>query len=109
MFVKVYHYQIQPDRIEEYLDIQKKSAEIYASYIDFHSFCINSNQDKSKWIEISKYKDENEYRKSINLINDNTELKQLFKEFSYLLVNGETDLVEEEYTMKFNFNDMALN
>lgn len=46
MFVKVYQYQIQPDRIDEYLEIQKKSAEIYASYIDFHSFCINSNQEK---------------------------------------------------------------
>ncbi|MGF9699938.1 MULTISPECIES: hypothetical protein [Paenibacillus] len=106
MFVKVYQYQIQPGRIEEFLEIQKKSAEIYASYIDFHSFCINSNQDKSKWLEISKYKDENEYRKSINLINDNTEIRQLFEKFSSLLVNVETDLIEEEYTMKFNFNNI---
>lgn len=79
MFVKIYQYQIQPDRVEEYLEIQKESAEIYGSYIDFHSFCINSYQDKSKWIEISKYKDENEYRKSIALINDNTEIRQLFE------------------------------
>ena len=105
MFVKVYQYHIQPDRIDEYLEIQKKSAEIYASYLDFQSFCINSNQDKSKWIEISKYKNENEYRKSIDLINDNTEIKQLFEKFSSLLINGETDLVEEDYLMKFSFND----
>lgn len=36
---------------------------------------------------------------------ENTEIRQLFEKFSSLLVNGETDFIEEEYTITFDFNN----
>lgn len=37
MFVKIYQYHIQQDKVEEYLSIQEKASEIYSKYLNFHT------------------------------------------------------------------------
>ncbi|WP_043932777.1 hypothetical protein [Bacillus sp. EB01] len=86
MFVKVYQYHIQKDKIDEYLAIQEKASKIYERYLDFHTMYLNSKVDATKWIEISIYKNENEYQLSMDLINQQEEIQELFKVFQSLLV-----------------------
>ncbi|UTE76770.1 hypothetical protein [Rossellomorea sp. KS-H15a] len=102
MFVKVYQYHIQKNKVDEYLAIQEKASEIYGRHLDFHTMCLNSKDDATKWIEISRYKDENEYQKSIDMINEQEEIQELFKAFQSILFSeiSEEDFIEkkEKYT-----------
>ena len=86
MFVKVYTYHIKKDKIETFLNIQEKTREIYSKYIDSHVIYIQSNEEQTKWMEISQYKDEVEYNKSIEIINRDKKIQELFKSFQEILI-----------------------
>ncbi|PEY32272.1 hypothetical protein CN354_21815 [Bacillus cereus] len=81
MFVKVYQYHIQIDKEKEYLEVQEKAASLYQKYIFIRSVYLKSNDDESKWIEMSWYKDEATYKKRIELISHEKELQELWKQF----------------------------
>jgi hypothetical protein len=100
MFVKVYQYRIQKDKVDEFLDIQEKVSDIYQRYLDFHTMYLNSKEDATKWIEISRYRNENEYQKSIGLINNLKEIQELFEAFQSLLVTDKSEISEEDFIEK---------
>ncbi|KPB03123.1 hypothetical protein [Bacillus sp. CHD6a] len=100
MFVKVYQYHIQKNKVDEYLAIQEKASEIYGRHLDFHTMYLNSKDDATKWIEISRYKDENEYQKSMDMINQQEEIQELFKAFQSLLVTDKSEISEEDFIEK---------
>ncbi|PFG05296.1 hypothetical protein [Bacillus sp. es.034] len=100
MFVKVYQYHIQKNQVDEYLAIQEKVSEIYGRHLDFHTLYLNSKDDATKWIEISRYKDEDEYQKSMDMINEQEEIQELFKAFQSLLVTDESEISEEDFIEK---------
>lgn len=100
MFVKVFQYYIQKDKIDEYLNIQEKALRIYSKYIDFQTIFLNSKNDETKWIEISRYKSEDEYNKSINLIDQQKEIQELYEAFQSLLVTDKNEINEEDFIEK---------
>ncbi|MFD2445011.1 hypothetical protein ACFSO7_13655 [Bacillus sp. CGMCC 1.16607] len=97
MFVKIYQYHIEIDKIDEFLEIQEKAASIYNRYIDFHTIFLHSKHDQSKWLEITRYKDEMEYQKSIKIINEQKEIQELFESFQSLLVRQKKEITEEDF------------
>lgn len=99
MFVKVYQYHIQSDKIAEYISIQKRASYIYRKYLEVNTVYLQSKDDNTKWMEISTYRNEVEYNKSITLINKEEEMKKLFDEFQSLMVNGK-EISEEDYIKK---------
>lgn len=100
MFVKVYQYHIQKDKVDKYLDIQDKASEIYGRYLEFNTIYLQSKDDSTKWMEISKYKDEEEYQKSIDLINKEKEIQELFDALQSLLVSEKQEISEENFIEK---------
>jgi hypothetical protein len=96
MFVKVYEYHIQPEKIEEFFKIQERAGEIYRKYLESHTIYLKKQDNETKWMEISRYKDESEYKKSIRLIDEHEEIQHLFSDFQSLLV-PDSELVEEDF------------
>jgi hypothetical protein len=97
MFIKIYEYYIQPDKEQEYLRIQQKAADIYSRHIDSQSLHLKSKDEPSKWMEITRYPNEDEYKRSIKLINQYKEIQELFKEFQSLLVPEKSEIREEDF------------
>lgn len=97
MFVKVYQYHIQQDKVKEYVEIQQKASEIYRKYIVSQTTYLNSMSDPTKWLEISRYENEEEYVKSMNLVNEEEEIRELFKTFQSLLVIDKKEIMEEDF------------
>lgn len=100
MFVKMYEYYIQKDKMEEYLIIQEKASIIYGKYIHFQSMFLNSESDPAKWIEITKYKSEEEYLNSLKFINQHPDIQDLFRDFQALLVTDRAEILEGNYVIK---------
>ncbi|RBP03347.1 hypothetical protein [Rossellomorea aquimaris] len=96
MFVKVYEYHIQPEKIEEFFKIQERAGEIYRKYLESHTIYLKKQDNETKWMEISRYRNESEYKKSIRLINEHEEIQHLFSDFQSVLVPG-SELVEEDF------------
>jgi len=97
MFVKMYSYHIQKEKEEEYLSIQEKAEEIYVKYLDIHTHYLKSKDNDTKWLEVTFYKDEDEYNKSIEVINKQTEIQELFKSFQSVLVSEQNEITEEDF------------
>ncbi|MEK9197172.1 hypothetical protein [Ureibacillus sp. FSL E2-3493] len=97
MFVKIYEYHIQKDKVEQYLAIQEKASEIYNRYLDFHTVYLNSKTEETKWLEITRYKDEDTYNKSMELINEQKEIQDLFETFQSLLLTEKREIREEDF------------
>ncbi len=93
MFVKIYHYHIPKDKTEEFMKIQERAGELYGRYVEFETILLNDTKDETKWLEISRYKDEDAYRNSMELLDEETELYELFKDFKALLTS---EVKEEE-------------
>ncbi|MFE7064058.1 hypothetical protein ACFVAD_18150 [Sutcliffiella sp. NPDC057660] len=100
MFVKVYQYHIQQDKVKEYVEIQQKASEIYRKYITSQTTYLNSKADPTKWMEISKYESEEEYYKSMKLVNEEAEIQFLYNRFQSLLVSDKKEIMEEDFTQK---------
>jgi hydroxymethylpyrimidine pyrophosphatase-like HAD family hydrolase len=98
MFVKVYVYHIKKDKVEEYLKIQEKAGDIYGKYINSKTIYLQSNEDETKWMEITKYESAEEYNKSIESINQQKEIQELFKSFQAVLLEGKSEIDEENFT-----------
>ncbi|MEG9295523.1 hypothetical protein V6B33_03595 [Mangrovibacillus sp. Mu-81] len=99
MFIKIYEYHIQPDKEQEHLNIQQKAGEIYSRHIDSHSLHLRSKENPSKWMEITRYRDEDEYKRSIDLINQCEEIQELFTEFQSLLTSDKNGIREEDFVV----------
>ena len=99
-FVKIYQYHIQKGKENEFFAIQGQVSEIYRKHIDFQITYLQSKTDETKWLEIAKYKDEDDYNQSIQLINEEEEVHTLFHAFQSLLVNELREISEEDFTEK---------
>jgi hypothetical protein len=97
MFVKVYQYYIQRNKVEEFLELQEKAAKIYGKFLDFHTMYLNSREDKTKWFEITRYKDEAEYKRSLAVITEQEEIQELFAAFQSLLVSEKREITDEDF------------
>lgn len=98
MYVKVYVYHIKTDKMNDYFRIQERAGEIYGRYINSQTTYLQSGEDAAKWMEITKYKSEEEYNKSIELINNHKEIQKLFKAFQSVLLESKSEKIEESFT-----------
>ena len=97
MYVKVYEYYIQEEKVAEYFRIQEKAGNIYKKYIDSETTFLQSKEDLTKWLEITTYKSEQDYQQNIGMINNHPDIQALFKEFQSLLSHKNNDIREEDY------------
>ena len=97
MFVKVYQYYIQKEKEEEHLSIQEKAGKIYQEFLDFHTIYLKSKDSDTKWLEITFFKDEDDYKKSIEIINKQLEIQELFQSFQGVLVSEKNEITEEDF------------
>lgn len=108
MFVKVYQYHVQKGKEDVFITIQEKVTEIYKRYLDFDSIYLNSKEDTTKWLEIAKYRDEDEYSRSLEIIDKQKEIQDLFKEFQSILCD-QSEISEESFTESYNFESLNRN
>ncbi|CAI9388986.1 MULTISPECIES: hypothetical protein [unclassified Bacillus (in: firmicutes)] len=98
MYVKVYEFHIQEEKMDEYFRIQEKACKIYKNYLDTETTYLQSHDDPTKWMEMTTYSSEEDYHKNIAIINDNVEIQALFREFQALLLPENKLIKETDFT-----------
>lgn len=97
MFVKVYRYRIKQEKIEEFLDIQRRACQIYQKHVTYRAVHLQRHDDPSHWLEIHWYPDQATYHHSMDLINAEPEIERLWQEFQTVLDPKDTAIYEECY------------
>ena len=97
MFVKVYRYHVQHDKTEQYLAIQERAGQIYQKHVRYRAVHLRSQDDPGLWLEIHWYPNEETYRRSMDLINAEPAIKQLWLEFKATLDPDDKEIHEEYY------------
>lgn len=97
MFVKVYRYRIQSDKTQEFLLIQERASRIYRKHVSYRAVYLQSQDDPSLWLEIQWCDDEETYRRAMEVINSEPEIKELWKEFQSLLDPNDPVVQEERF------------
>ena len=100
MFIKIYEYHIREDREALFLSIQEKVASIYQAHMNCEVMLMKSLDDKSKWLEISRYNSQDDYLNGMQRVNEMPAIQNLFKEFESCLISGVLDIQEQNYSMK---------
>jgi hypothetical protein len=95
VFVKVYRYHIRPNKKNEFLHIQERAAEIYKKHVHYHAVYLQSEDDPGLWLEIQWCRDQDTYRQAMDLINAESGIERLWKEFQ-LLLDPEKPGIQEE-------------
>ena len=97
MYVKVYSYRIQPGKVKDFLDIQERADRIYKKHATYRVVHLQKVDDPCQWLEIQWYQDEAAYRRGVDLVNAEPEIKQLWQEFQSLLDLADNTVIEEHY------------
>lgn len=97
MFVKIYEYHIQKEKEALFLDIQDKVRALYQEYVSCDVMLLKSLDDETKWVEVSKYDNEDAYQNAIQIINKERAVQALFKAFEGCLVADKAEISEQNY------------
>ncbi|MFT9600261.1 hypothetical protein [Mesobacillus sp.] len=96
MFVKIYSYHLKSGKEQEYLKIQQETDRIYSRFLDKKTLHLQSKSDKTKWLEIHTYNNENVFNETIQIIDQQTEIQVLYKRFLEVITSLE-EISEENY------------
>jgi len=79
LFIVNYTYKVPENRIDRYLDIQRRTRKVY-----FGHGCIGYEVfkgDNDCWLEINKFKDREHYENIEKSVDADPEIEILWKEF----------------------------
>ncbi|WLR57525.1 hypothetical protein LC048_12090 [Mesobacillus subterraneus] len=96
MFVKIYSYHIKSGKEQEYLKIQGEADRVYSRFLDKKTLHLQSKTDKTKWLEIHTYENENVFNDTIQIIDQQPEIQVLYKRFLEVITSLE-EISEENY------------
>ncbi len=106
MFVKVYRYRVRPEMTESYLDLQRRAARVYGSHMRFTSVHLRSTTDPASWVEVQWFEDEATFRKGMELVDADPEVRGLWQEFKGVLDLRSPEIVEETYEQALGFANL---
>jgi len=106
MFVKVYRYRVRPEMTESYLDLQRRAARVYGSHMRFTSVHLQSTTDPVAWVEVQWFEDEAAFRKGMELVDADPEVRGLWNEFKGVLDPRSPEIVEETYELALGFANL---
>ncbi|MBT2691610.1 hypothetical protein [Bacillus sp. ISL-55] len=98
MFVKIYSYHVKSGKEQEYLNIQEEADQVYSRFPDQKTIHLQSMADKTKWLEIHTYKNEDIYQETIQTIDQQSEIQVLYKRFLDVITSVE-EMSEEDYQL----------
>jgi hypothetical protein len=79
LFIVTYAYKVPKNRVDRYLDIQRRTRKVYFRYgcTGYEVF----KGDNNCWLEINKFKDREHYENIKKSVDVDPEIEILWKEF----------------------------
>ncbi|WP_454190163.1 hypothetical protein [Paenibacillus sp. Marseille-Q7038] len=95
MFVKMYIYHVNLDRLAEYKKIMERADKLYRRYVNYELFYMESEEEPGKFVEVQTYASEELYEIGQKLINKDFELMDLNQSFEAILAPNNKEIQEE--------------
>lgn len=105
MFVKMYTYEIEQGKEDEFKEIQSRANEIYNKHIDYRAEYLRNRDNENVILEIHRYPDKEAYLKGMHLIDEEPELQKTWEDFKGILAHDIGDIKELDYEEFFKFEN----
>jgi hypothetical protein len=93
--IKIYRYRIQPERIDRFLEIQKRADWLYRKHLNYKINHCQCRTDPAQWIEMHWYPDEAALNAVDALAAQEPELARQFHDFLEVLDPADPKIHEE--------------
>lgn len=97
MLLKLYSYHVHPDRIQDMLAIQQQASHVYARHVACRFALLRHREDRSRWLEIQWFPDEQSYKNGMEAVDADPEISELWEAFQETLDPDDRAITEEMY------------
>ncbi len=97
MFIKTYKYHLAPDRMEEFMAIEKEANALYREVIECKIELLESDRTPGEIVEIQYLADRETYEKARKALDADPRVIALSKRFEALLDPAAPSIQEEEF------------
>ena len=95
MFVTTFRYRVRPEKLGDYLEVQRRASEIYAQVVPNPPLYSQSAKDPCQWLELHWYADEMAYRLIRNQLAQHPDIPTLWQAFQETLDPAFPGFLEE--------------
>lgn len=95
MFVTTFRYRVRPEKLGDYLDVQRRASEIYAQLVPNPPLYLQSANDPCQWLELHWYTDDMAYRLIRNQLSQHPDIPALWQAFQETLDHTFPGFLEE--------------
>ncbi len=96
MFVTTFRYRVRPEKLGDYLDVQRRAGEIYSQFVPNPPTFLQSAHDPCQWLELHWYADEATYKLVRLQLSQHPDIPSLWQAFQATL-DGEFPGFLEEF------------
>lgn len=97
MYVKIYRYRIQPDKVGRYLEIQRQATVYTRDTFNYEISLLRSKEDPWEWTEIHRYWVKESFERASIVADSEPELKRLFPEFQRTMDPNDRGIKSESF------------
>lgn len=100
MYVVIYRYKVPSNMRKRYLELMRKTADLYAKHGCLGCEILEDAQHKGHWLEINRFRDKAHYQKVEAAVDENPQIEALWQEFCSITGAKKNPPIKNEYKLR---------
>lgn len=100
MYVVIYRYEVPRKMKKRYLELMKKTADLYAKNGCLGCEILEDAQQKGNWLETNRFRDKEHYQKVHAAVDEDPPTEILWQEFCSITGAEKNPPIKNEYELQ---------
>lgn len=100
MYVVIYRYKVPGNMRKRYLELMKKTADLYGKHGCLEYEILEDAQGEDNWMEINRFRNKAHYQEVDDAVDKDPEIEALWQEFCSITGAKENPPVKNEYELR---------
>ncbi len=100
MYIVTYRYKVPSNMRKRYLELMRKTAELYAKYGCLGCEVLEDAQHRGDWLEINRFRNKEHYQKVDAAVDEDPEIEALWQEFCSITGARKNPPIKSEYELR---------
>ncbi len=100
MYVVIYRYKVPSNMRKRYLELMRKTADLYAKHGCLGYEVLEDAQHKGDWLEINRFRNKAHYQKVHAAVDEDPQIETLWREFCSITYAKKNPPIKNEYELR---------
>lgn len=100
MYVVIYRYKVPSNMRKRYLELMRKTAELYAKHGCLGHEFLEDTEHKGDWLEINRFRNKEHYQKVHAAVDRDLLIETLWQEFCSITGAKKNPPIKNEYELR---------